>query len=252
LITYGTLIALIIVVAFNTNAGWGTFTAIFALLSFLIRIPYYILTELVWNGRTVGKLILKIRVISSNGRRLEPHQVVVRNLMKEAEVFTPISLVFGVLSTTGPMRMAMALWLLAVILVPLINKRNQRLGDMVAGTFVVVQPRVQQVDEVSDTAKQFSEQFVFTYDQLETYGRFELQSLEKILRDKGTAQMDYQRDIDVAKAICTKIGYTEPVQQAQSRPFLLAFYNAQRAHLEQRQIFGDKREDKYYGQERAD
>lgn len=246
LITYGSLIALFIVVGLNIDIGWNGYVAIFALLSFLIRIPYYILTELVWNGRTIGKLILKIRVISSNGRRLEPHQVVVRNLMKEAEVFTPISLIFGILVTNGPMRFAMGVWLLAVILVPIFNKRNQRLGDMVAGTFVVVQPRVQQVAEVTEAAKQFSEQFVFTHDQLETYGRFELQSLEKILRDKGTAQADYQRDIDVARAICAKIGYTETVQPAQSRPFLMAFYNAQRAHLEQRQIFGDKREDKYH------
>jgi hypothetical protein len=144
------------------------------------------------------------------------------------------------------MRWVMGFWLLAVILIPIINKRNQRLGDMVAGTFVVVQPKIKRVAEVTDTAKAYVEAYQFSHDQLEKYGRFELQSLEKILRDKGTSQTDYKRDCDVAEAIRKKIGYVEHVQKSQSRPFLLAFYNAQRAHLEQRQIFGDRREDKFH------
>lgn len=246
LFTYGVLIGLLIVVALNFGPAFESLVAVFALLSFLIRIPYYILTELVWNGRTIGKLLVKIRVISANGRRLEPHQVVVRNLMKEAEVFMPISLVFGVLTANGYTRWLMALWLVTVILVPIINKRNQRLGDMIAGTFVVVQPKIKKVAEVTESAKAYAETYQFSHDQLEKYGRFELQSLEKILRDKGNARIDYERDRDVARAIRAKIGYIETVPDTQARPFLLAFYNAQRAHLEQRQIFGDRREDKFH------
>lgn len=250
LLTYGTLIGLLLLVGWNLPFSWETMIAFFALLSFLCRIPYYILTELVWNGRTIGKRIVKIRVVSSDGRRLEPHQVVVRNLMKEAEVFTPISLLFGIVTSTGLVRWLMALWLLAVILVPIINRRNQRLGDMVAGTYVVVQPQIKKAVEVTEAAKRYSDDFTFTLDQLEVYGRFELQSLEKILRDKGRKREDWERDKDVAQAIRKKIGYVDPISGNDSRPFLMAFYNAQRAHLEQRRILGDKREDKHHAKDR--
>ncbi|WP_160320389.1 RDD family protein, partial [Rhizobium ecuadorense] len=57
------------------------------LLGFLVQIPYYILSELIWNGRTLGKRITGIRVINVDGRRLTPHQVTARNLMKQVEIF---------------------------------------------------------------------------------------------------------------------------------------------------------------------
>ena len=141
LLTYGTLFALILLVLFNSRMAWPTASALFALLSFLLRIPYYILTELVWNGRTIGKRLVKIRVISVNGRRLEPHQVVVRNLMKEAEVFTPLGLLFGIGTSSGYVQWGMAVWLLIVLAIPVFSKQKQRLGDMIAGTCVVQQPK---------------------------------------------------------------------------------------------------------------
>ena len=39
-----------------------------ALLLLVIRAPYYVLSELFWNGRTLGKRIVRPRVISADGR----------------------------------------------------------------------------------------------------------------------------------------------------------------------------------------
>lgn len=246
LITYGGLFALLLLVLYASSMSWETFNALFALLSFLIRIPYYILTELVWNGRTLGKRMLKIRVIAMNGRRLDPHQVVVRNLLKEAEVFTPIGLIFGVIATSGWVRLGMFVWLLVVFAVPLFSKKTQRLGDMIAGTVVVRLPRVQQSTELTDQAKPIADQFVFQPHHLEHYGRFELQSLEGILREAAKDRHGRERDAEVCKVIRGKIGFTDRVPDGDARAFLSAFYNAQRAHLEARQIFGDRREDKFH------
>ena len=64
-------------------------TLIGSLLMFAIRVPYYTAAELMWNGQTLGKRTSHLRVVSSDGRGLSAHSVVVRNLMKEAEVFVP-------------------------------------------------------------------------------------------------------------------------------------------------------------------
>lgn len=246
LITYGGLFLLLLLVLYSSRMSWETLNALFAILSFLIRIPYYILTELVWNGRTLGKRILKIRVIAMNGRRLDPHQVVVRNLLKEAEVFTPIMLLFGVVASSGWARLGMLAWLLVVIAIPMFSRNTQRLGDMIAGTCVVRLPRVQQTSELTDQAKPVADQFVFQPHHLEHYGRFELQSLESILRETPRNTQARDRDAEICKAIRGKIGFTDIVTYRDARAFLAAFYNAQRAHLEARQIFGDRREDKFH------
>lgn len=246
LLTYGILFLAIFILFLNLNIAWETAMAFFALLSFMLRIPYYILTELIWNGRTLGKRWVKLRVISLNGRRLEPHQVVVRNLMKEAEVFTPIGLMFGLGTESGWTQFFMFLFLLVTISIPIFSKDKQRIGDMIAGTVVVRQPTVALATELTEAVQAYDDEFVFETNHLEHYGKFELQFLEDILRDRSRNQMALDRDKDVTRTIARKIGYTDPIARDRARPFLQAFYNAQRAHLEGKQLFGDKREDKYH------
>ena len=246
LVTYGVLFLAIFILYLNIGITWETATAFFALLSFLLRIPYYILTELIWNGRTLGKKWVRLRVISLNGRRLEPHQVVVRNLMKEAEVFTPIGLVFGLGTQSGWTQLIMFLFLCITISIPIFSKDKQRIGDMIAGTVVVRQPQVQLAAELTKSVAAEDAEFVFETSHLEHYGKFELQFLEDILRDPKHDKVAIERDKDVTRTIARKIGFTDPITSARARPFLQAFYNAQRAHLEGRALFGDKREDKFH------
>lgn len=247
LVTYGILFIALFIVFLNIGVSWETATAFFALLSFMLRIPYYILTELMWNGRTLGKKWIRLRVISLNGRRLEPHQVVVRNLMKEAEVFTPIGLMFGLGTESGWTQFLMFLFLCITISIPIFSKDKQRIGDMIAGTVVVRQPKVQLAKELTENVAVEDAEFVFEPIHLEHYGKFELQFLEDILRDPKYDKAAIERDRDVTRAISRKIGFTDPITSNRARPFLQAFYNAQRAHLEGRALFGDKREDKFFG-----
>ena len=86
LITYGSVLLLVMFLGYTSFLGYAALVSLFLLLTFFVRIPYYIFAELVWNGRTLGKRITRIRVISATGQRLTPHQIVARNLMKEVEV----------------------------------------------------------------------------------------------------------------------------------------------------------------------
>jgi uncharacterized RDD family membrane protein YckC len=93
---------------------------------FVIFIAYGSLTEWFWRGQTLGKRVMGLRVVDSRGLRLEPSQVIVRNLMRFVDTLPILYLVGGV----------------ACVL----NRHRQRLGDIAAGTVVVRSPRIEQPD----------------------------------------------------------------------------------------------------------
>jgi uncharacterized RDD family membrane protein YckC len=224
-------------------------TATFSLiiiLFFLVRIPYYILAELVWNGRTLGKRIARIRVISADGRRLTPHQITARNLMKEVEFFTPGMMLLTVDDLGWGLGLITTLWVLIVLIVPFTNRRRQRLGDLVAGTLVVENPKTALLGDLVAKAPARDARFEFLPVHLDVYGRYELQTLEAILRDPAKGPAGEVELARVTDAIIRKIGYVPRVPPNDRMDFLMAFYRAQREHLENRRLFGDRREDKFH------
>lgn len=227
--------------------------AIASMLFFLIRIPYYVVTELLWNGQTLGKRMLKIKVIAANNGSLTAQSLVVRNLMKEAEIFLPGTLLLTLDSNSPIWSLISLAWVCGVIAVPLFNRRSQRLGDMIAGTFVIHLPKPMLLKDLTIEnvrAVERKEKFTFLAHQLDHYGAFELQTLEDLLRANpanytaAAAQRRKSTIEAVVGQIRKKIDYAEVVKPSENIDFLRAFYNAQRAYLEQRQLFGDKRANK--------
>ena len=50
------------------------------LLTFVLSMAYAIVLEWFWRGQTLGKRLLRLRVVDVEGMRLQPSQVVVRAL----------------------------------------------------------------------------------------------------------------------------------------------------------------------------
>lgn len=246
LITFGGLFLLFWALIWANVLDWSMLATLFFLLVFLIRVPYYILSELVWNGRTIGKRIVRIKVISADGQRLTPHQIVARNLMKEVEVFMPATTLLSGSFQSGWVGLALTLWMVLVLCVPLFNKRRQRLGDMIAGTLVVDQPTAVLLPDLAATQGTAGVGFVFQPEQLDVYGRFELQTLEQILRNRPKTEEQGQRVSDVVHTIRRKIKFEEDVAARDEWDFLTDFYRQQREFLESRHLFGDTREDKFH------
>ncbi|PWG18681.1 RDD family protein [Salibaculum griseiflavum] len=246
LITFGGLFLLFWALIWANVLDWSMLATLFFLLVFLIRVPYYILSELVWNGRTIGKRIVRIKVISADGQRLTPHQIVARNLMKEVEVFMPATTLLSGSFQSGWVGLALTLWMILVLCVPLFNKRRQRLGDMIAGTLVVDQPTAVLLPDLAATQSTAGVGFVFQPEQLDVYGRFELQTLEQILRNRPKTEEQRQRVSDVVHTIRRKIKFEEDVAARDEWDFLTDFYRQQREFLESRHLFGDTREDKFH------
>lgn len=256
LITTAFLAAIMILLAFSGGTNPNTLSALGALLFFIIRIPYYILSELAWNGQTLGKKFTNIKVISHIGGPLTTHALVMRNMMKEAEVFLPGTLLLT-LSAANPIASAIAFaWVVMAFAIPLSNPHRMRLGDMLAGTHVVTLEKPILLADMAQTRLRRNVapagQFAFLPHQLDHYGRFELQTLETVLRaqDRMLGPADHKRNSEtlasIVERIRKKIGYADKVEQADYVAFLQAFYNAQRSYLEQRQLFGDRRLDKHH------
>lgn len=247
LITFGSLFVVFLVLDWMSVLEWSVLVTLYFLATFLVRVPYYIFAELVWNGRTLGKKMTSIRVISADGRRLTPHQIVARNLMKEVEVFLPIATLFAGQFVSAWTGLALFVWTCIILIVPFVSKKSQRMGDMMAGTLVVSQPKLGLLPDLAAQTTRGAAGFVFDTKQLELYGRYELQVLEEILRSRPISPEAMKRVQDVTKTIARKIGYTDRLRANDYWPFLNDFYRQQREFLENRQLFGDTRENKFHG-----
>ncbi len=84
---------------------------------FALRTGYSIAFEWYWNGQTVGKRVMGLRVMDVNGLQLQPSQIIIRNLLRTVDSLPLFYLLGGVTS--------------------LISRHGQRLGDLAASTIVV-------------------------------------------------------------------------------------------------------------------
>src|SRR5579862_4076140 len=99
----------------GTRSIW--WEAIVSLVGFCINWGYYAIFEALWKGQTPGKRWAGIRVIKDSGRPINAFEAIARNLVRAVD-FLPLFYGVGVITM-------------------LLNAKNRRLGDYVAGTLVV-------------------------------------------------------------------------------------------------------------------
>ena len=121
---------------------------------FLVRSFYFALFELRWHGSTPGKRVFRLRVIDRAGGALTADAVIARNLMREIEVFLPLSLIMVGLGTdmNGFIELAMLGWMLIFTFMPLFNRDRLRVGDMVGGTWVITAPKATLLPDLAEPA----------------------------------------------------------------------------------------------------
>lgn len=91
---------------------------VFLIAYFLLKWGYGGVFETYWNGQTPGKRMMKIRVVSTDGLPINGQQAVLRNFLRVADSFY---------------------YFLVGALAFLLSRRFQRLGDLAAGTMVVLE-----------------------------------------------------------------------------------------------------------------
>jgi uncharacterized RDD family membrane protein YckC len=114
------LIGCLMVLGFTVGiASQGTAMYIFFLVMLTVLWFYGVLFETFMNGQTPGKYVLGLRVLTDRGQPINGLQATLRNLLRSADIVMPfLSLV-----------------------VCAMNRKYQRLGDLVAGTMVVIEEK---------------------------------------------------------------------------------------------------------------
>jgi uncharacterized RDD family membrane protein YckC len=119
----------------TVTAAWTMLAAIIGMLSivsrdfagmvmvigyFLLSQGYRIAAEWLWRGQTLGKKVMRLRVVDERGLRITFAQIALRNLLRAVDGLPFAYLVGG--------------------LAALFSRKAQRLGDLAAGTLVVWEP----------------------------------------------------------------------------------------------------------------
>lgn len=97
----------------------GMGTALYMLSGFFFSITYPMFFEYRWRGQTIGKRLLRLRVIDQRGLRLLASQVVIRNLLRPVDQLPALYVTGG--------------------LCCLFSRYAQRLGDIAGATVVIVE-----------------------------------------------------------------------------------------------------------------
>jgi len=103
----------------TSGALEGWLMAALVLLYYFAVLGYFVLFEALNGGRTLGKQALGIRVVMATGHPVTPTAAVVRNLVRLLDCYFPL------------------LPVLPGFLFAFLQRRNQRPGDLAAGTVVV-------------------------------------------------------------------------------------------------------------------
>ena len=91
--------------------------ALIILVLFGVFMFYHLVFELIWNGQTPGKRMLKLRVVQANGMPVTAAGVVIRNLVR---LFDMLPMLYGIGLTSM-----------------FVTRHTQRLGDLAARTIVI-------------------------------------------------------------------------------------------------------------------
>jgi uncharacterized RDD family membrane protein YckC len=148
------------------------FFAVVMLALQLGSLLYFITTELLVRGQTIGKRACGLRVVKADGFALDAGSVLVRNVFRLIDQIP-------------------AFWI-----VPLLSGRSQRFGDMVAGTLVVAETQ----DRIGDLRAKLMERdspesrFRFDAAMLNRTKPTDVEALERIL-ERWPSLNDRQRTL---------------------------------------------------------
>ncbi|MDB5711420.1 MAG: hypothetical protein JWL96_3490 [Sphingomonas bacterium] len=232
------VVATIIIVMLLAASKSSLLAIVWLLGFFVLRNGWFTLFEMGGRGATPGKRMLGLRVVARDGARLTGGAVIARNAMREIEIMLPLSFLVGNViegSADAFLVIFSLAWSGIFLFFPLFNRDRLRIGDMIAGTWVVRSDVAKLgADLVAPIERQ---RRVFPDAALDLYGVYELQTLEDVLRGGREDAV-----ATVAWSIRNKAGLPD---DGYDYEFLSDYYAALCARLERGLMVGRRRENKH-------
>jgi uncharacterized RDD family membrane protein YckC len=179
----------------------GLRTWVFAVLIFVLFViywGYFAIFEILWNGQTPGKRWAGIRVIKETGRPINAFEAIARNLLRAIDGFPGVYAV-GIITM-------------------LLNPKNRRLGDFVAGTLVVHDKKAEESQLFFNTAEK-TESALYHAERLTVQ---EVELIETFLarRLDIPPEVRKQNGVRIADLIGAKLGIDRAARPADNENFL--------------------------------
>lgn len=181
---------------FMENNGWSVFLMIILPLSM-----YPLVSEYLLNGQTIGKKILKLRIINETGGNASFSQYMIRWLMRVSDFF----MIFIILATISRDTYLIGtlsfffLLLIADIICISTTKKSQRLGDLLAGTLLIEKEKAHSIDET--VFMQTSENYIPKYPEVMKLRDIEITRIKNIY-DNAWEKQDHAIAERTAAKIC--------------------------------------------------
>ncbi len=165
----------------------GTLLVVF----FAMEWGYFVLFELVWGGRTPGKKAMGLRVLREDGTSVRLGDSVLRNLLRAADIL-PGNYAVGFLVSAG-------------------DDRFRRLGDLVAGTIVVVEKSSKLAGKVSKLVPPPTDEELATTPAIRLTAD-EMDALDLFVRRRDALNLARARELAalIAGPLATRCGLPEP------------------------------------------
>lgn len=189
------VIAIVLMLVDASTGVDGMSTGALLIFYFALDWFYYVLFETLWSGRSPGKRALRLRVVGQDGRSLTVLDSVLRNLLRAAD-FLPAGYAVGlVVMGCDPM--------------------FRRLGDLVAGTVVVIEEPGRISERLHLHPPPTPQEYAALPAKPEV-AREELEAIELFLRRRGT--LAPMREVELAEMIAPLLAqrlqarYQDPVR----------------------------------------
>ncbi|HUC83170.1 MAG TPA: RDD family protein [Flavisolibacter sp.] len=225
-----TIIASRLFVSFVSSMGWEegagvVFYAVYLLL-ILPFLLYHVVLEATMNGQSIGKKIMKIKVISENGGRPSLSQLIIRWLIRTSDYTLIIIFVLFVNSRGMGFKVD---WLLGITIallfadLILVNTRNhQRLGDILAHTVLINE---KQKEKITDTIfLEVTEEYKPQYPEIMQLSDRDINALKGII-DTSRKHKDYQIAFMAAEKIKAHLKIDTHLEPEEFLEVLLKDYN---------------------------
>ncbi|BCS89563.1 RDD family protein [Pseudodesulfovibrio sediminis] len=194
------------------NLMVGIYFSLFLLILNTVSFVYFFMFEYFGHGRTLGKRWMSIRVIGEEGIALNSTKVFLRSVFRIVDSI-PIA------------------WL-----VPLFSKRSKRLGDMVAGTLIVVdQPGT--LEEVREELEEGAQrEFRFVRIGLDELKQKEVHLIAQLLERAESMDESIRKDLYHKTVDSMAVHFDHELPEASSyerylRELLQSYYERQHRRL---------------------
>jgi uncharacterized RDD family membrane protein YckC len=171
----------------------GTVQMVLFVLMILPFLLYHLLMEYFMNGQSIGKKVMKLKVVNENGGQPSISQYIIRWLIRTSDIMI-IVIALNVTKTvqygdiTYLWEVGIALGLLVTDIILVNSRKQQRLGDLLAHTLVIM---ARQNETINDTVfLEVADTYIPSFPEVMRLSDRDINSLKGIL-DSARKRNDY-------------------------------------------------------------